>query len=551
MKPTRYTPEMIAEYTKNGYWDPDITFSKVWDRNAEQFPDDEAIFDGKTRLTWWQAKEQIDRIALSLTELGLERDQILVVELPNCVELVLLLIACEKAGIINLTVIRTMRHRELEHVLKFTEAPAVVIPWLFRDFDYWDMVQSISPNLPHLKHVIVTGEEVPEGALSLNDMIHRRPLEGKFSPEHLKERSFQPFEVSRIRHTTGTTGFPKLIEETPCNRIYLAKELSRLYKFTKQDVIGGFVQLTGGGGSYALLAAPWVAAKSVIMDRFDVEEAFKLIEKEKITATGVVPAILIMMLQHPSFSKYDLSSLRVISSHGAPLPLNVAQEAEEKLGCVLLNRYGMADGGSMSVASVDDPAPLRYVSVGKPLFGNEFKLVDASGNEVPEGGEGEILFRGPGSHPGFYKDPERTKQTYDKDGWFRTGDLGHFDEQGNLFIVGRAKDLIIRAGENIYPAEVEELLVTHPKIANAALVGMPDPVMGERACAYVVLTPGEQLKFEEMVAFLREKGLAPFKLPERLEIVDQFELVSDQKVDKKLLRQDIIEKLKKEGKSQG
>ena len=546
MKATRYTQEMIQGHLQKGYWET-ITFPDIWDRNAAQYPDKEALVDSRTRLTWSQAKQQIDRIALGLMELGIGRDEVLVTELFNCVELMLIYVACQKAGIVNLNVIRTMRHRELEHVLKFTEASGVVIPWRFRDFDYWDMIQSIRPNLPDLKHVFAIGNEVPEGAISIAEMT-RRPLEKEYSPQRLRERNFNPFEVSRIRHTSGSTGFPKLIEETASNRVYLAKELTRLIKITSEDIIGGFVQLTGGGGSYALLCAPWVGAKSVLMEHFEVEEGFKFIEQEKITVAGVVPAILAMMVQHPSLGQYDLSSLRVLVCHGAPLAPKLAQEAEGKIGCVILNRYGMADGGSMSMAFVDDPAQIRYGTVGKPHTGNEFKLIDEAGNEVPRGEAGEVLFRGPGTHAGFFKDLERTGQTYDEDGWFRTGDVGRFDEQGNLVIVDRIKDLIIRGGENIYPSEIESLLMTNSKIANAALVGMPDPVMGEKACAYVVLKPGEQLTFEEMVRFLKGQQLAAFKFPERLEIVDHFELVSDQKVDKKVLRRDITEKLQREDK---
>jgi non-ribosomal peptide synthetase component E (peptide arylation enzyme) len=421
-----------------------------------------------------------------------------------------------------------------------------VIPWRFRDFDYWDMIRDIEPELPYLKHVLVIGDEVPPGAISISEMS-RRPL-SQARTSLLRERRFSAFEVSRIRHTTGSTGFPKLIEETNSNRIYLAKELTRLLKITDKDVIGALVQITGGGGSYALLCAPWVGAKSVLMEHFQVEECFRLIERERITVAGVVPAILAMMIQHPSRGKYDLSSLRALASHGAPLPSKLAQEAEEKLGCLVLNRYGMADGGSMSMASVEDPPEARHRTVGRPHTGNEFRIIGEDGNEVPMGQAGEVLFRGPGTHAGFFKDQERTAQTYKEDGWFATGDVGRLDDHGRLVLVDRLKDLIIRGGENIYPSEIEDIIMTNPKVANAAVVGMPDPVMGEKACAYLVLKPGETMSFDEMTSFLKSKALAPFKLPERLEILDHFELVSDQKVDKKVLRRDIQQKLEREGK---
>jgi non-ribosomal peptide synthetase component E (peptide arylation enzyme) len=185
--------------------------------------------------------------------------------------------------------------------------------------------------------------------------------------------------------------------------------------------------------------------------------------------------------------------------------------------------------------------------VGRPFEGNEIKLVDESGQEVPKGETGGIVVRGPCGGTGYYKDPQATKEAFTEDGWFSTGDLGKWDEQGNLMLVGRKKDVIIRGGQNIYPVEVEKLLVTHPKVLDAALVGMPHPVMGERACAYIVPKQGEQFTFHEMVSWLREKGVAPYKLPERLEFLDQMPMVADVKVDKKVLREDIARKLRAEG----
>ncbi len=547
MQATRYTDSMIKDYVEKGYWES-TTIPEVWEQNASKFPDEEAIVDSKTRLTWAEANERINNIATALVELGIGRDKVLVSQLPNCAEFVLLYVACFKAGIINASLIRTMRHTEVERVVQITDAVAYASMREFRDFDYWEMIRSIKPGLPNLEYIFIVGDQAPEGAIPFEKLIQWKSDHSESSQKLLDERAFNAFEVARIRHTTGSTGFPKMIEETACNRIYLAKELAERAKITRDDIVGGFIQLTGGGGSYALLSAPWVGAKMVLMEHFDVESAFKTIEKERVTVAGVVPAILAMMIQHPQLGSYDLSSLRALLCHGAPLPASLAKEVEEKLGCVVVNRYGMADGGSMCFPSVEDPIEIRHMTVGRPHKGNEFIVVDENGTRMPQGQEGELLFRGPGSHAGFFNDPQRTRETYDEEGWFRTGDVGRIDENGNVIIVDRVKDLIIRGGENIYPSEIEQLLMTHPSVSNVAVVGMPDPVMGERACAYVVLKTGRRITFDEMVDFLKSKNLAVFKIPERLEIVDQFELVSDQKVDKKVLRRDIEERLKAEGK---
>jgi len=547
MKPVRYTDELVAEYTEKGYWDT-TTFAEIWERNAQQYPQKEAIVDSSTRLTWAEAKQQMDRIALGLMEL-IERDKALVVQLPNCAELMLLYVACQEAGLINAGALRTLRHKDMEHVLASVDAEGVVIPWKFHDFDHFAMIQEIKPNLPHLKHIIVVGEEVPPGAISLDEMRHQ-PLEEKYPPQRLRERAFEATEITGIRHTSGTTGVPKIVEQVICVRMLLAKELVRTFKLTSEDVVAAVTPLTAGPAQIALIGAPLVGAKSVIMERFVAEEFFKLVEEERVTVAAVVPAILEMILRDPSLGKYNLSSLRALNCSGAPMAPKLAEEIEEKIGAVVFQRFGIQDIGSLTSATVDDPKEVRHLTLGKSHRGSEIRIVDEDGNDVPTGETGEIILRGALAVSGYFMDPERTRQTWDKDGWARSGDLGRFDEQGNLMIVGRIKDIIIRGGQNIDAAEVEAILRTHPKASEVAVVAMPDPVLGEKACAYVVTKPGQQdITFDEMVSFMKDK-VAAFKMPERLEIIKAMPLVAETKINKRALRQDIAEKLKAEGKLQ-
>jgi acyl-CoA synthetase (AMP-forming)/AMP-acid ligase II len=222
-------------------------------------------------------------------------------------------------------------------------------------------------------------------------------------------------------------------------------------------------------------------------------------------------------------------------------------EAEEKLGCRLIPQYGANDVAMVTTGAWDDPREARLRSVGRPADGLEVKLFDDRDKEVPPGEVGEVVVRGPHCLPGYHKDPQALAEAW-RGGWFHMGDLGRIDQDGFLYIVGRKKDMILRGGQNIFPAEIEEILMQHPKVAGAAVVRMPDPVMGERACAYVVPQAGEELTFEEMVAFFKGKKVASFKIPERLELIPELPLVSAQKVDKKVLEEDILKKLKKERK---
>ena len=211
----------------------------------------------------------------------------------------------------------------------------------------------------------------------------------------------------------------------------------------------------------------------------------------------------------------------------------------------IINGYGSTESASLTLGSIAQSREARLASVGKPLDGNETKLIDDEGQVVPQGSVGEIIVRGPHRTGVFYNDPELTKESW-RDGWFHVGDLAKFDAEGNLMLVGRKSDMIIRGGQNIYPREVEDILIQHVKIEQAAIVRMPDAIMGEKACAYVVASPGQQLSFQEMLTFLEGKRVAKYKWPERLEIVCEFPMASGEKVNKKILEHDVTMKLRQE-----
>jgi len=230
------------------------------------------------------------------------------------------------------------------------------------------------------------------------------------------------------------------------------------------------------------------------------------------------------------------------------LPYELAVRAEDTLGCRYVQTYGTMDSGPIASSTLSDPREIRIGTVGRLYDGNESKIVDDEGNEVPQGEMGEVLIKGPTSGSGYYRNPELIEETW-KNGWFDTTNQGSLDKDGNLIIMGRRRDVIIRGGQNIYPKEIEELLAQHPKISEASVVRMPDRIMGEKACAFVVPRRGQQITFEEMLDFLKSNKLPPFKLPERLEVRDELPLVpAGQKVDVIQLEKEIAEMLEKEQK---
>jgi len=550
LKPIRYQEDMVNEFLEDGYWTHEL-FYDFWDKNAREKGDQEALVDSKYRLTWAEAKKLVDAMAISWVEMGIPKHSRVIIQSPNSVYGFLARIACERAGLISLTVYPYLRQRELEYMLEKTEAQAVVILNIYNKFNYLGMYTELQKQFPHLKHFFLFDDVVPDGAPtgthSLPQMTQAR-AEKPVDASVLEERRLDPlWNIALLTTTSGTTGIPKLVEWPTAPRVCTSKGRCGIWNLNSDDITMAIAPHAGGAaGTLTYFAAPIAGAKTVVLEEFSGEGALALIEKEKATAIGVVPTHLIRMLEADA-SKYDLSSLRFIRSAGGYLSPQVAEEADSIFQASITSDLGTQDKGSVSGCSVEDSKDLRRRTVGRMLPGNKVRLLDKdTGEEVPEGEPGVLWFRGPHAPAGYFRDEELTATVFDESGWTTTEDIVKFD-QGCLWILGRAKDMIIRGGQNIYPAEVEGLLNDHPKVSSVAVVGYPDREMGERCCAYVIPKPGQDFSFDAMVSFLKGKQIAMFKLPERLEIVSEFPLVGDSgKVNKETLKKEIKTLVEKE-----
>jgi len=552
MKPIRYDQKEIDKNLKEGYWDKTI-LSDYWENNAKKWPDKVALVDSTgSRLTWAEANQKITRIALALVkDLKLNRDDRLMVQLPNMVEQVLVRLACEKAGILAIPELTTFRQAELKEIAGLTQAVGVVIPREYRKFDHYQMIKEIQAGLPKLKHIIVVGKEVPKDCISLQEIMEH-PYEKEYDLKELGKTKLDAIEeVGFLVTTTGTTGLPKLIEHRIAAReIWTAKAHIRNWQLGPDDCVLTIAPLAGAaGGTPTYVTAPVAGAKIALEYLYREEGTLEFMEKERVTVIALVPTQLARILQLP-LKKYDLSSLRIIKTAGGYLPPPLAKEAEEKFGCPILGTYGTQDTGSISGVPITASEEQRYTTVGRLHPGIEIKILGDDGKEVKPGGVGTLWFKGPGNAIGYYRDLEKTmSEAFDKDGFATPGDLVMMGEDGYLKIMGRKKDIIIRGGQNIYPKEIEDYLLAHRKVTNAAVVPMPDPIMGEKGCAFVTVKKGEQLTFDEMTEYLKSKQIAMFKLPERLEVVETLPLVGDSgKIDKKAMAKMIADKLKAEGK---
>ena len=549
MKPIRYQKEMVDEFLHEGYWTQEL-FYDFWNRNAREYGDQEALVDSKYRVTWAEAKRLVDGIAATWVQMGIPQYSRIIIQSPNSVYGFLARIASERAGLISLTVYPYLRQRELEYMVERTEAEAVVIPHEYRKFDYLEMYKDLQQRFPHLKNIFLFDDAVPDSAPENTYSLTKLAQEAAEKPideNVLNERRLDPlWNIALLTTTSGTTGLPKLVEWPTAPRVCTSKGRVSIWGLNSNDITMAIAPHAGGAaGTLTYFAAPLAGAKTVMLEEFVPEDALALIEKEKATAIGVVPTHLVRMLECDT-SKYDLSSLRFIRSAGGYLSPQIAEEAEQAFGAVITSDLGTQDMGSVSGCRVEDTKDLRRRTVGRMLPGNKVRLLDEDDNEVPEGEPGILYFRGPHAPAGYYRDEELTSTVFDPNGWTTTGDIVKFDQEC-LWILGRSKDMIIRGGQNIYPAEIEGLLNDHPKVASVAIVGYPDKEMGERSCAYVIPKAGQDFTFDEMVEFLKGKQLAMFKLPERLEVVSEFPAVGDSgKVNKETLKKEIAEKVKQE-----
>ena len=536
--------QLAEEYIAKGLW-KGLTIGDLLDRAVSRHPDRIALVDEKNRVTYKELQEKVNRLARSFLSLGIKKDDRVTIQLPNWAEFVYSYLALARIGAIGVMAIPHYRATEMEYIMRLTDSVGYIFPQEYRKFSYIGMIQEIKPRLPQLRYLIVVGpEHFPQsGYVSFEQLLDQEAAR-EYSQDYLQQNRPDPNDVSVILWTGGTTAAPKGVPQTHNMHICYIEHLSKpIHSPANTSFLSSTPVAHNAALSFGLNATLLYGETLVMMTSTEPEDILKTIERERITTTLLIPTQAISVLNHPNFSRYNLSSLQVILCGAAHVPPELVTEIRTRIGCAVANGYGMTEGlGSMT--SLDDPLEVVCHTVGKPPCpGDEYKIVDDQGQELPPGKEGELIARGPCISRGYYKAEEFNRVAFNADGFFFTGDLAMFDQDGHLKITGRKKDMILRGGENISAAEVEELILSCPKVEQVAVVGMPDPVLGEKACAFIKPKGGEIVTLEELVAFLKGKGIASFKLPERIEIITDFPLTSIGKIDKKLLRDWIIKNI--------
>ena len=514
----------------------EISFAEHWDRQARELGGRLALWDHRQSLTWHQAADLSRHLARGLLALGAEPGDVVACWLPNSVELYLLRIACERAGLVWLPIAASLREWELHKILGRVEPAVLIVPHRLRDRDYLSAAESLSTELREPPCLVVLGDSPPALGTLLDEVV-RFGSEASAPPLPAQP----PDEALVILPTSGGTGIPKFAQFRVSAWLRRAEAQVELLNLREDDVI---VALSQGIGPsiIPLFAAPIVGAAACLVDRFEPGPVLEVLARVCPTIVCGVPTQIMSLLEHPRWSREILDRVRIWYTTGMQFPPAAAVRVENSTSGIVLSGYGAMDFGGWTVPSPSDPLEVRLHTVGRARGGTELRLMDEAGQQVPAGEPGEIWGRGPCCATGYFRDEAATRAVWTADGWFKTGDLGRYDAAGNLVIVGRTRDLIRRGGQSIQPGELEALLSGHPKIRKATVVGFPDPLLGERACAVIVPKPGEVITLDEVTGFLRAQRIASFKLPERLELVGDLPLRGD-KIDRTALRRLIEERV--------
>lgn len=509
------------------------TINSVLTANLETNADKEAVVFGNRRYTFRQLDAQVNRLAAALLDLGIRKGDHVAVDLPNWAEFVFAYFAITRIGAVIVLVNPRYREVEIKHILCDSDAVAILLPVEFENFAYLPMLQSMRAELPMLRHVIAVGEKNYSGSnvLCFNELIMR-------ASEHpIAEAEIDPAtDLAFLMYTSGTTGKPKGAMITHANFVKTTEVAMAPFGFTPDDVFLVLVPATHIIGLFCMNSAFFNHARVVLVDIFKTEPVLQIIEREKITVQYAVPTVFTLELA--GADKYDISSLRTGLIAGALVPVELVRRLFER-GVEVHNQFGMTEtAGGFIGARPGDDLVARTETVGRPMPGVQIKFVDDNRCTVARGQVGELAVKSHGLMKGYYKQPEATAAAIDADGWFYTGDLGYEDERGYIRIVGRKKDMIIRGGYNIYPREIEDLLFNCPGVQEATIIGVPDPVLGEKTCACVRTIPGLQLTESEIKDFCRGK-VADYKVPDYVRFMEAFPQTATGKIYKVRLKEDV------------
>jgi 2,3-dihydroxybenzoate---[aryl-carrier protein] ligase len=547
-----FPDEFTERYRKADYWRGE-RLGDLLRRWAEAGGDRVAVSAGKGshRMSYAELDAAADRVAAGLRRLGLSRGDRVVMQLPNVVEFPAVVFGLLRLGALPVFALPPHREHEINYLASHSEAVAYLASDTFGGFHYGELGAAARKEAPSLRHVLLLDgpDDERNGVVNLRRLLDE-PIDAAEARASADANPPDPSDVAFFLLSGGTTGLPKLIPRTHDDYAYNIAASAEVSGLNPSTVY--MVALPAAHnfplGCPGLMGTLAVGGRVVMAPSAKPEDAMAVVEAEQVTITALVPALVIRWLEANAGERFDLSSLEVLQVGGARLAPEVARRIAPAMGCKVQQVFGMAEG-LLNYTRLDDPNDVVVGTQGRPMSpDDEILIVGPDDQSVADGEAGELLTRGPYTIRGYYRAEAHNAKAFTADGFYRTGDVVRRDKGGNLIVEGRAKDLINRGGEKISAEEIENLLLAHPAVVEAAAVAMPHPVLGEQTCAYLVLRPDETLDLAALCAYLEERRVARFKWPERLEILDALPVTNVAKVDKKKLRDDIAAKVAAETK---
>ncbi|WP_332831165.1 medium-chain fatty-acid--CoA ligase [Escherichia coli] len=533
-----FNEQRRAAYRQQGLWG-DASLADYWQQTARAMPDKIAVVDNHgASYTYSALDHAASCLANWMLAKGIESGDRIAFQLLGWCEFTVIYLACLKIGAVSVPLLPSWREAELVWVLNKCQAKMFFAPTLFKQTRQVDLILPLQNQLPQLQQIVGVDKLAPAtSSLSLSQIIaDNTPLTTAITTHG--------DELAAVLFTSGTEGLPKGVMLTHNNILASERAYCARLNLTWQDVFMMPAPLGHATGFLHGVTAPFlIGARSVLLDIFTPDACLALLEQQRCTcmlgATPFVYDLLNLLEKQPA----DLSALRFFLCGGTTIPKKVARECQQR-GIKLLSVYGSTESSPHAVVNLDDPLSRFMHTDGYAAAGVEIKVVDDARKTLPPGCEGEEASRGPNVFMGYFDEPELTARALDEEGWYYSGDLCRMDEAGYIKITGRKKDIIVRGGENISSREVEDILLQHPKIHDACVVAMPDERLGERSCAYVVLkAPHHSLSLEEVVAFFSRKRVAKYKYPEHIVVIEKLPRTASGKIQKFLLRKDIMRRL--------
>jgi len=520
-----------------------LTIGDLPQRLARTQPNRVVLVEDTVRHTRAELQRRIRHLAASFLDLGIAKGDTVLIQLPNWAEFVYTYFALEKIDAVPVLLISGYGKVEVNHLCRLTEAKAWILPPLYRNQKYLSWIGEVKSDNPQLNHIVSVRAQGTNChfTTSLEELLskpsaHREPLATSVSDP-------RPLDLAHILPSGGTTGLPKGIPRTHGDYLSNVHYLHQAADMQSDDVCLLVVPVGHNLALLNVVGAMLFGYRLVLLDSTRPADICRAIETEKVTYMPTVPSLIRRVLEFDGRKDFDLASLQKISAGGEPSAPELVERFCRELNCVYIKEFGMSEG-LLCRTRLDDDFETVCATVGKPVCPeDEIAILDDEGRRLAVETDGELAARGPGIFAGYLKNPEENRRAFTADGFFRTGDLARIDHSGNLKITGRIKDLINRGGEKISPAQIEGLLLSHPDIVDAAVVGMPDAALGEKVCAYIRLAPNKSPTPAAIKAFLESQGASRFLIPERFECVDALPFTEAGKHDKKVLREDIRRKL--------